>query len=135
MSWIQSKDQASFNGGLNLIKDMCGTDGGLIVYFEKLSDDKASFAEYLLSTYEGNLTLKGSAIAEANNASVLSFIHDLTSARSLEELVNLLLKRQQFKETKTNNLLMNQYLTLQGEQRTSSGWQKSAASSLCLESY
>ena len=45
------------------------------------------------------------------------------------------MKRQQSKERKTNSLLLDQYLTLLGEQRSATGWQKVAAGALCLESF
>jgi len=75
----------------------------------------------------------GSAIAEQNNSSVLSFINDLTSARSLDDLVYLLLKRQKMKELKTNDKLMKNHLLLKNEIAcTDKCWRKEAASKLSL---
>ena len=132
---VKAKDEASFNTALRIFLEMCGADNDLKDYFQILVRNKASYADYILSTYEGNLGLRGSTIAEANNSSVLNFIHDITSARTIEDLVNLLLRRKQEKEKKTNHKLMNEYLQLQGEQRSLTGWQLNAAKGLCLESY
>lgn len=132
---VHAKDERSFNAAHNDLVQVCGTDASLIEYFQKLADDRAFYADYILSTYEGNLNLRGSTIAEVNNSSVLSFVQDLTSARSIEELVTLLLRRQQEKEKKTNHLLLNDYLKLQGEQKTALGSQLLAAKGLTWNSY
>jgi len=77
--------------------------------------------------------MKGSAIAEQNNSSVLSLINDITSARSLDYLVYLLLKRQKMKELKTNDKLMKNHLLLKNEIAcTDKCWRKEAASKLSL---
>lgn len=136
MNLIQAVDEMAFDAALNQLVFLCGADDGLISYMRDRAAEKETFAEYLLRTYEGSMNLRGSSIAEANNSSVLSFIQDLTSARSMDELVLQLLKRQREKEKKTSHLLYADVLKLEAAKRTvSDATLERAASELCHKSY
>lgn len=97
---IYAKTETIFNANLQLLIHECSQDTGLVTYFTNMAALRETYADYVLQTYEGNLGMKGSSIAEQNNSSVSSFMDDLTRSRSVEELVTLLLKRQHMKEKK-----------------------------------
>jgi hypothetical protein len=120
---IYAKNETIFNESLQLLLHERSHDTGLVTYFTNMAALKETYADYILQTYEGNLGMKGSSIAEQNNSSVLNFINDLTQSRSVEDLVTLLLKRQLMKEKKSNEKLIKDSLILKQEISSAKGKQ------------
>jgi hypothetical protein len=133
---INAESEEHFNAAYEAVLIKCGDDQELRKYFSALEKERESFSEYIIQRAPGNMLMRGSSISESNNSSVLAFIHDITRARSLEDLFVLLLKRQAMKESKTNKRLLEDHLHLQAVQRTATAqWQKDAANHLSLQSY
>jgi hypothetical protein len=136
---IHAKDEQSFDFYLNdLIQNATiDKDEKLANYFRILGEKREYYADYYLQTYEGTLGMVGSVIAEQNNSSILAFIDDLNSSRSLDALVIKLLQRQRLKEKKTNRTLLTNHLILKKEatMKHAPEWKISAAEHLCLGAY
>jgi len=135
-SMINAKNDTEFDRALHEVQQLHSGNSDLTKYIPDKSETRSTFTIYKLQQLEGNLGLVGSAISEQNNSSVLSFINDLTESRSIEDLVTLLLRRQNQKELKSNQRLRTQSLILKNEQRAATlHWEREAASKLCLISF
>jgi hypothetical protein len=132
---LSSINESDFNSNLQQLLNLAN-DEKLKSYFRDLGNDRGTFADYMLKSYEGNLGLKGSSMSEQNNSSLLSFVDSLHSSRTLDELLLVLIRRQKMKERKSNNTLLKQSMLLNHEVRgATEGWRKEAATKLAYYSY
>ena len=136
MELLNSKSERQFNSYFNEVLRLCNGNDSLRTYFQKLGRQRDTYAKYLLVSNKGNYNLHGSVISEQNNHSVLSFIKDITSTRSLDELLILFLKRQKMKELKSNKTMMENSLELNGlHDSATNEWSRHASKKLALLTY
>jgi len=114
---INSKHAEAFEVALQRIQQLHTVDDELTEYFDTKSTLRSTFVHYEISEFPGNMGFLGSVISEQNNSNVPPHVDDVTTARSLDELDQLLLRRQREKELKTNARLMNQTLYMISEVR------------------
>lgn len=140
VQFVEANDEMDSEAGLSAVIQYLRKKGNQkeLDYVSDMAQKKNTYVEHVIRKVEGSMGMRGSAIAEQNHSSIVHFLGEHVRATiSLDSLIERLLKRQRFREEKTNSILIMDASYLRGiiANPTSSATLRTAATMLCRKSY